>query len=165
VADSYVETRSFGYFGEKIFRNLASGESKSYDSRSPILGSSRSSPHYPGSDLGARTEPQLAQRLADVVLDGALGYPEFLRYPAVSEPLPDEDRHLVLAAGEGGGILRAVPRAGCRRGVLRTESVLDGLAQGEGAPLTSRRLKRPFIQPGAHGSEVALVVVSELAAE
>jgi hypothetical protein len=44
---------------------------------------------YPGGDLGAGAEPELAQDLGDVGLDGAFAYRHLLGDPSVGQPPPD----------------------------------------------------------------------------
>jgi hypothetical protein len=66
----------------------------------------------PAGDLGPRSEPQFAEDTRDVIASRALGDPELSGDLAVGQAPGDEDRYLLLAAGEGNGRL-------VRRGFLR----------------------------------------------
>src|SRR5215210_6327614 len=98
----------------------------------------------PDGYLGAGGEVEFPEDRSYMVGDGVLGYFQDVGDLPIGQPPPDEERHLALAAGEGGGWrCRAGFRDGfLRGGILRAQGVLDGLLQRHRLALRPRRRER-----------------------
>src|SRR5829696_3144988 len=115
----------------------------------------------PASDVGPRTEPQLAEDPSDVVACRALGDRELRGDLAVGKALGDEGRDLLLSAGELAHRFagRYLLRHGGRGPIdLRLgEGVLGGLFERHRPTLGQGFVPRYLSQPGTGCGQVGLV--------